>query len=143
MRQVSYLGFNPSEESSGGRQRLGSISKQGNSMVRHLVVEAGQAASKLDPKLRRDYERLGYRRGNSGVAKVAIARKCSAVVLEAGRSSPAEHRPSHAGQPGKSCGGRKSVGKMIGCPASPGSRKGSSKEKSWSEVEDRIHGWWS
>jgi transposase len=72
---VSYLGLNPSEESSGGRQRLGSISKQGNSMVRHLLVEAGQAASKFDPELRRDYERLKFRRGNSGVAKVAIARK--------------------------------------------------------------------
>jgi len=33
---ASYLGLNPSEESSGGRQRLGSISKQGNSMLRHL-----------------------------------------------------------------------------------------------------------
>jgi Transposase IS116/IS110/IS902 family len=29
---VSYLGFNPSEESSGGRLRLGSISKQDNSI---------------------------------------------------------------------------------------------------------------
>jgi transposase len=72
---VSYLGLNPTEESSGGRQRLGSISKQGNSMVRHLLVEAGQAASKFDRELRRDYERLKFRRGHSGVAKVAIARK--------------------------------------------------------------------
>jgi transposase len=32
---VSYLGLNPTEESSGGKQRLGSISKPGNSMVRH------------------------------------------------------------------------------------------------------------
>ncbi len=72
---VSYLGLNPSEESSGGRQRLGSISKQGNSMMRHLLVEAAQAASKFDPELRRDYLRLKFRRGNSGVAKVAIARK--------------------------------------------------------------------
>jgi len=71
---VSYLGLNPSEESSGGRQRLGSISKQGNSMLRHLLVEAAQAASKYDPELRRDYQRLKFRRG-SGVAKVAIARK--------------------------------------------------------------------
>ena len=72
---VSYLGLNPSEESSGGKQRLGSISKQGNSMVRHLLVEAAQAASKFDPELRRDYQRLKFRRGHSGVAKVAIARK--------------------------------------------------------------------
>jgi transposase len=71
---VSYLGFNPSEESSGGRQRLGSISKQGNSMVRYLLVEAAQTASLYDPELRRDYQRLKFRRG-SGVAKVIIARK--------------------------------------------------------------------
>lgn len=71
---VSYLGFNPSEESSGGRQRLGSISKQGSSMVRYLLVEAAQTASLYDPELRRDYQRLKFRRG-SGVAKVIIARK--------------------------------------------------------------------
>lgn len=71
---VSYLGLNPTEESSGGRQRLGSISKQGNPMLRHLLIEAAQAASKFDPELRRDYQRLKFRRGR-GVAKVAIARK--------------------------------------------------------------------
>jgi transposase len=31
---ASYLRLNPSEESSGGRRRLGAISKQGNTMVR-------------------------------------------------------------------------------------------------------------
>jgi transposase len=71
---VSYLGLNPSEESSGGRQRLGAISKQGNPMMRYLLVEAAQTASRLDPELRRDYQRLKFRRG-SAVAKVAIARK--------------------------------------------------------------------
>jgi transposase len=71
---VSYLGLNPSEESSGGRQRLGAISKQGNSMMRYLLVEAAQTASRLDPELRRDYQRLKFRRGGA-VAKVAIARK--------------------------------------------------------------------
>src|SRR5205807_8717599 len=72
---VSYLGLNPSEDSSGGRQRLGAISKQGNSMMRHLLSEAAQTAVKFDPELRRDYLRLKFRRGISGVAKVAIARK--------------------------------------------------------------------
>src|SRR5438094_5307438 len=72
---ASYLGLNPSEESSGGRQRLGAISKQGNTMVRWLVVEAAQTSARLDPELRRNYQRLKLRRGNSGVAKVAIARK--------------------------------------------------------------------
>ena len=71
---VSYLGLNPSEDSSGGKQRLGSISKQGNTMMRYLLNEAAQTASRFDPELRRDYQRLKFRRG-SGVARVAIARK--------------------------------------------------------------------
>ena len=72
---VSYLGLNPSEESSGGKQRLGSISKQGNSMMRHLLVQAAQTASQSDPELRRYYQRLKFRRGHSAIAKVALARK--------------------------------------------------------------------
>jgi len=71
---VSYLGLNPQEHSSGGRQKLGSISKQGNPMLRGLLVEAGHTAARLDPELRQDYQRLRLRRGGS-VAKVAIARK--------------------------------------------------------------------
>jgi transposase len=71
---VSYLGLNPREHSSGGKQRLGGISKQGNPMMRSLLVEAGHSAARLDEELRKDYQRLKLRRG-SGVAKVAIARK--------------------------------------------------------------------
>jgi len=71
---VSYLGLNPREHSSGGRQRLGAISKQGNTMMRWLLVEAAQTAARLDPQLHRTYQRLKNRR-SSGVAKVAIARR--------------------------------------------------------------------
>ena len=71
---VSYWGLNPREHSSGGHQRLGAISKQGNSMMRWLLVEAAQTAARLDPQLRRIYQRLKSRR-HSGVAKVAIARR--------------------------------------------------------------------
>ena len=71
---VSYLGLNPREHSSGGHQRLGAISKQGNSMLRWLLVEAAQTAARYDPELRRTYYRLKFRRA-SGVAKVAIARR--------------------------------------------------------------------
>jgi transposase len=89
---VSYLGLNPSEESSGGRQRLGAISKQGNTMMRCLLVEAAQTAARLDPELRRDYQRLKFRRGHSGVAKVAIARKLAVRLYwklrEAARQLP-------------------------------------------------------
>ncbi len=71
---VSYLGLNPREDSSGGHQRLGHISKQGNQMLRWLLVEAGQKASLLDEELRRKYKRLAFRRGRN-VAKVAMARQ--------------------------------------------------------------------
>ncbi len=71
---VSYLGLNPREDSSGGHQRLGHISKQGNQMLRWLLVEAGQRASLLDEELRRKYKRLAFRRGRN-VAKVAMARQ--------------------------------------------------------------------
>jgi hypothetical protein len=71
---ASYLGLNPSEHSSGGKRRLGAISKQGNTMVRWLLIEAAHHAVRLDSGLRRDYQRLKCRRGNA-VAKVAIARK--------------------------------------------------------------------
>jgi transposase len=71
---VSYLGLNPQEHSSGGKQRLGAISKQGNPMMRSLLVEAGHSAARLDPALKRMYQRLKFRRGAS-VAKVAVARK--------------------------------------------------------------------
>lgn len=71
---ASYFGLNPRERSSGGRQRLGSISKQGNSMMRWLLVEAAQTAARFDPELRRCYQRLKFRRTGS-VAKVAVARR--------------------------------------------------------------------
>jgi transposase len=71
---VSYLGLNPSEHSSGGHQRLGAISKQGNTMMRWLLIEAAQVASQHDPELRRTYQRLKSRRG-AKVAKVALARR--------------------------------------------------------------------
>lgn len=71
---ASYLGLNPSEHSSGGTQRTGSISKQGNATMRWLLVEAGQTAARRDPELRRWYQRLKFRKG-SAIAKIAIARK--------------------------------------------------------------------
>ncbi|MFZ0418230.1 MAG: IS110 family transposase [Candidatus Sulfotelmatobacter sp.] len=70
----SYFGLIPSEESSGGKRRLGKISKQGSSFLRFLLVEAGQTAARLDPQLKRFYRRLAVRK-NRSVAKVAVARK--------------------------------------------------------------------
>jgi transposase len=70
----SYFGLIPREDSSGGKQRLGKISKQGSSFLRFLLVEAGQTAARYDPQLKRFYRRLAVRK-NRSVAKVAVARK--------------------------------------------------------------------
>jgi len=71
---TSYVGLIPQEESSGGRQRFGRLTKQGNGLLRFLLVEAGQTAARLDPGLRRAYRRLTFRKGRAS-AKVAVARK--------------------------------------------------------------------
>ena len=74
-RQVgSYFGLIPSEHSSGGRQQLGRISKQGSSFLRFLLVEAGQTAARYDAELGRFYRRLAVRK-HRALAKVAVARK--------------------------------------------------------------------
>lgn len=70
----SYLGLIPSEASSGGRQRLGAISKQGNSFLRFLLVEAAQSAVRGDAHLGRVYRRTAARRDRP-TAKVAVARR--------------------------------------------------------------------
>ena len=71
---ASYLGLIPTEDSSGSRRRLGSISKQGNSFMRFLLVQAGMTAVRGDAELGRVYKRLAHKT-HHGVAKVAIARK--------------------------------------------------------------------
>ena len=71
---ASYLGLIPREHSSGGRQHLGAISKQGNRMLRMLLVEAATTTVRLDPGFRKEYLHRCHRKPKA-VAKVAAARK--------------------------------------------------------------------
>jgi len=70
----SYLGLNPSEDSSGERRRLGGISKQGSSFLRLLLIQGAQTAVRGDEDLRRQYRRLASKK-HRAVAKVMVARK--------------------------------------------------------------------
>jgi transposase len=70
----SYVGLIPCEDSSAGHQRLGHISKQGNSLLRFLLVEAAQIAARHDPHWRRRFLHLAMRRERR-IAKVAMGRK--------------------------------------------------------------------
>ena len=71
---ASYLGLIPREHSSGGRQKLGVITKQGNRMLRSLLVEAAQTAVRLDPGMKKEYLHRCHQKPK-GVAKVAAARR--------------------------------------------------------------------
>jgi transposase len=71
---ASYVGIIPSEYSSGGRQRLGGLSKQGNALLRFLWGEAAAHAARRDPELQRFYRRKLVQKG-LGKARMAVARK--------------------------------------------------------------------
>ena len=60
---ASYIGMIPSEHSSGGRQRLGAMSKQGNALLRYLWCEAAMHAVERDPELKRFYRRKLVQKG--------------------------------------------------------------------------------
>jgi transposase len=71
---TAYVGFDPVEDSSGERRRIGSISKQGSRLLRFYLVEAGQIAIRQDQDLARVYQRVLIRRGHAK-AKVAVGRR--------------------------------------------------------------------
>ena len=77
---VSYLGLNPAEDSSGTRRRLGSISKQGSSFLRLLLIQGAQTTVRGDAELARQYRRLAMKK-NKGIAKVMVARKLAVRVF--------------------------------------------------------------
>ena len=104
---ASYLGLVPSEYSSGGKQRLGHISKQGSALMRFLLVEAGQTAARFDEELKRAYRRLWVRKGNRAVAKVMVARRLAVRLYWMLRNQwTYAELVRHAGEPGSSCGKR-------------------------------------
>jgi transposase len=71
---AAYVGLDPVEHSSGGKQKFGSISKGGSRLLRYLLVEAAQTAVRRDEQLKAFYSRLFKKRG-AQKAKVAAARK--------------------------------------------------------------------
>jgi len=99
----TYVGMIPSEDSSAGKQRLGHISKQGNSLLRFLLVEAAQAAARSNPEWRRRYMHLAMRR-NKSIAKVAMGRKLGVRLYWMWRNgcaySPSFEFGSYVGQLG-------------------------------------------
>jgi transposase len=100
---ASYLGLVPEERSSGDRRRLGHISKQGNVLLRFLLVEAAQVTVRSHPEWRSKFLHLARRRGRK-IAKVAMARKLAVHLYWMWRQGcdygQLQKLGSHAGKPG-------------------------------------------
>ena len=116
---MAYLGLVPSEHSSGGKRRLGGITKTGNSHVRWILVEVAgsyrwapkvskelsrrqeglngaikQLSWNAQKRLNKRYVRLRMRRLHENKIKVAIARELAAFIWELDRVLKAQpHRP--------------------------------------------------
>jgi transposase len=80
---AAWLGLVPQQYSSGGRTRLGHISKRGNVYLRTLLIHGARSVLQLtgkrtDPKSRWA-EQLKQRRGNN-IAAVALAAKNARII---------------------------------------------------------------
>lgn len=78
----SYLGLCPGENSTGGRRKLGSITKQGNPYARGLLVQAAWCVLRsrdMKDQLVRWARKTSQRRGRMRAA-VAVARRLSRIL---------------------------------------------------------------
>jgi transposase len=146
---ASYVGMIPREYSSGGRQRLGGLSKQGNPLLRFLWGEAGAHAARKDPEWQRFYRRKLVQKG-LGKASVAVARKLGIRLWVMLRDQIEYHEFCRRGQKQQ-----KSSGACAGMPETPyGARRhravdeatrlplgtGNSNNSSWSIVIEEMFG---
>lgn len=80
---AAWLGLVPSQHSSGGKERLGSISKKGDTYLRTLLIHGARAALKAckDKTDRRStwLQQLQCRR-NTNIATVALANKNARII---------------------------------------------------------------
>jgi transposase len=104
---ASYVGLIPGERSSGRRQRLGKVTKQGSPLLRFLWGEAGAHAVRRDPELQRFYRRKLVQKG-LGKARVAVARKLGIrlwIMLREGIDYQEFCRRGQKQQSGAACAG--------------------------------------
>ena len=77
---ASYVGLTPRVRASAGRVRAGHISKEGNRLLRWVLVLAATQASRRPGPLRTWFHTVKKRRGKK-VARVALARRLAEIVF--------------------------------------------------------------
>lgn len=95
---AAWLGLVPSQHSSGGKERLGGISKKGDSYLRMLVIHGARAAlnaCKCKTDRRSEWVNQLQARRNTNIATVALANK-NARIIWAILSRGESYRPAEA-----------------------------------------------
>ncbi|HHQ6539919.1 TPA: transposase, partial [Serratia fonticola] len=79
---AAWLGLTPREHSSGGKQRLGSISKRGDGYFRYLLVHGARAVVSVIERHKEEMPWLSalLQRKNYNVAVVAQASKTARIL---------------------------------------------------------------
>jgi len=81
-KQVAkYFGLVPRERSSGEQRHLGHITKEGDGLMRTLLVEAALRATRKPGPLREGYRRMVRHKGKAK-ARVAVARKLAVILYQ-------------------------------------------------------------
>jgi transposase len=96
----AYLGLVPGEATTGGpgKRRLGSITKQGNTMARAMLVQSAWLILRtrdVDDPLRRWADNIAQKRGKH-IAAVALARKLAGVLWAMWRDGTVYDRATNA-----------------------------------------------
>jgi transposase len=78
---ASYVGLTPRIHASAERTRTGHISKEGNRLLRWVLVLAATQASRRPGPLRAWYRAVQKRRGRNA-ARVALARRLAEIVYQ-------------------------------------------------------------
>ena len=89
---ASYLGLTPREHSSGGRRRLGGITKQGDQYLRTLLMHAARGTLShslhpIKPSPFRTWARTVAERRGSNIATAAIANRLARMVWRVWRDN--------------------------------------------------------
>jgi transposase len=81
---ASYVGLTPRVRASADRVRMGHISKEGNRLLRGVLVLAAPQAVRRPGPLRTWFHAVKQRRGRN-VARVAVARRLVEIVYHVGK----------------------------------------------------------
>lgn len=73
-----YFGLVPRQDASGGKNRLGHITKDGPALVRRLLTEANWQGVRRSPTIRRKYEQ--YQQGKQERRKIALVATANYLV---------------------------------------------------------------